>query len=85
MDKDLLGDCVVTLKAFRAQKHEELGTSVTAELDDVITRLERCLETASDEVTVGRELEGSVLEVLARCLKLVTNLSEIIHWFLGPR
>lgn len=85
MDKGLLEDCVVTLKAFRTQKHEELGTSVTAELDDVITRLEHCLETANGGVRVGRELAGSVLEVLARCLKLVTNLSEIIHWYLGPR
>jgi hypothetical protein len=84
MKRDLLEHCVEALKALRARKHEELGASVTAELDDVILRLECCLEAASIEAWVEPELRKRALETLSRCLSLATNLTEIVRWFFGP-
>lgn len=84
MKRDLLEHCVEALKALRVRKHEELGASVTAELDDVILRLECCLETVRDEAWVEPELRERALETLSRCLSLATNLAEIVRWFLGP-
>ena len=85
MKHDLLKECVSALTALRARKHEELDASVTAELDDVILRLERCLESTSDEVLVEAELRTRVLEVIARCLNAATNLAEIVRQFFGPQ
>ena len=85
MKHDLLKECVSTLGALRARKHEELDASVTAELDDVIFRLERCLETASEEVLVEVELRTRALETLSRCLNTATNLAEIVRQFFGTQ
>jgi len=85
MKHDLLKECVNTLGALRARKHEELDASVTAELDDVIFRLERCLETASEEVLVEVELRTRALETLSRCLNTATNLAEIVRQFFGTQ
>ena len=84
MQLDLLKECVGTLKAFRARKHKELDASVTAELDDVIQRLEHCLETASGEATVEVELRMRTLETVSRCLNAATNLAEVVRKFFGP-
>ena len=85
MKHDLLKECVNTLGALRARKHEELDASVTAELDDVIFRLERCLETASEEVLVEVELRTRALESISRCLNTATNLAEIVRQFFGTQ
>ena len=84
MKYDLLKECVDTLNAFRARKHKELGASVTAELDDVINRLEHCLETASGEATVEAALRMRTLETVSRCLNDATNLADIVRKFFGP-
>ena len=81
MKHDLLKECVSALAALRARMHEELDASVTAELDDVILRLERCLESTSEEVSVEAELRTRVLEVIVRCLNTATNLAEIVRQF----
>lgn len=85
MKHDLLKECVNTLRALRARMHEELDASVTAELDDVIFRLERCLESTSEEVLVETELRARVLEVIVLCLNTATNLAEIARQFFGPQ
>jgi hypothetical protein len=85
MKHDLLKECVSALAALRARMHEELDASVTAELDDVIFRLERCLESTSEEVLVEAELRTRVLEVIVRCLSIATNLAEIARHFFGPQ
>ena len=84
MKYDLLKECVDTLKTFRARKHKELGASVTAELDDVITRLEHCLETAHGEATVDSDLRMYTLDTVSRCLNSATNLADIVRKFFGP-
>lgn len=84
MKYDLLKECVGTLKVLSARMHEELDAGVTTELDDVIQRLERCLETANDEVMVDVELRARALEIISRCLNAATNLAEIIRQFFGP-
>lgn len=84
MQRDLLKECVDALIALRARMHEELDASGTAEFDDVIMRLERCLETASDDVMVEAELRLRTLETLSRCLNTATNLAEIVRKFFGP-
>lgn len=81
MKYDLLKECVSALAALRARMHEELDASVTAELDDVIFRLERCLETASEEVMVEAELRARALEIISKCLNTATNLAEIVRQF----
>lgn len=83
MKHDLLKECVGALRALRARMHEELDVGVTAELDDVILRLEHCLETASDDVMVEVELRMRALEAIARCLNTATNLAEIVRRFFG--
>lgn len=84
MKTDLLKECVSALKALRARKHEELDASVIAELDDSIERLERCLKTASDEVTIDAELRMRTLETMSRCLNAATNLAEVARRVFGP-
>ena len=85
MKHDLLKECVNTLRALRARMHEELDASVTAELNDVISRLERCLETASEEVMVEAELGARALEIISKCLNTATNLAEIVRQFFGTQ
>lgn len=85
MKYDRLKECVSALTVLRAQKHEELDASVTAELDDVIFRLERCLESTSEEVLVEAELRTRALEILSRCLNTATNLAEIVRQFFGTQ
>jgi len=85
MKYDLLKECVSALVVLRARMHEELDASVTAELDDVIIRLERSLESTSDDVLVEVELRTRVLEVIVRCLSTATNLAEIVRQFFGPQ
>ena len=85
MKHDLLKDCVSALAALRARMHEELDAGVTAELDDVIFCLERCLESTSDEVLVEAELKTRSLESISRCLNTATNLAEIVRQFFGPQ
>lgn len=65
--------------------HEELDASVTAELDDVIFRLERCLESANEEVVVQAELRDRSLEIISKCLNIATNLAEIVRQFFGTQ
>lgn len=85
MKYDLLKECVNTLVALRARMHEELDTGVTAELDDVIFCLERCLESTSEEVLVEAELRTRSLESISRCLNIATNLAEIVRQFFGTQ
>ena len=85
MKHDPLKECVSALVVLRARLHEELDASVTAELDDVIFRLERCLETASEEVMVEAELGARTLEIISKCLNTATNLAEIVRQFFGPQ
>jgi hypothetical protein len=63
--------------------HEEPDAGVTAELDDVIQRLEHCLETTGDDVVVEAELRMRVLEVMARGLNAATNIVEIVRRIFG--
>jgi hypothetical protein len=84
MKHDLFKECVGALKALRARMHGELDAGVTAELDDVILRLEQCLKTANDEVIVDVELRMRTLETISRSLNTATNLAEIIRRFFGP-
>lgn len=84
MKYDLLKECVGTLKVLRAQMHKELDASITAELDDVILRLEHCLKTASTEVMVDVELGMRALEIISRCINSATNLAEVVRRFFGP-
>jgi len=83
MKSDLLKECVDALKGLRARMHEEPDAGVTAELDDVILRLERCLETASDDVVVEAELRMRALEVMARGVNAATNIAEIVRRIFG--
>ena len=83
MKYDLLKECVDALKALRARMHEESDTCVTAELEDVITRLEHCLETTNDDVIVEVELRIRALEVMARGLDAATNIAEIVRRIFG--
>ncbi len=76
MKHDLLKECVDALIALRARMHKELDASGIAELDDVISRLERCLETASEDVMVEAELRLRTLEIMSRCINVATNLAE---------
>lgn len=85
MKHNLLKECVSALTVLRARKHEELDASVTAELDDVVFRLERCLESTSEEVLVESELRTRALEILSRCLNTATNLAEIVRQFFGTQ
>ena len=85
MKHDLLKECVSALAALRARMHEELDASVTAELDDVIVRLERCLESTSEEVLVETELRTRALESISQSLNIATNLAEIVRQFFGPQ
>lgn len=84
MKYDLLKECVGTLKVLRARMHKELDASITAELDDVILRLEHCLKTASTEVMVDVELGMRALEIISRCINSATNLAEVVRRFFGP-
>ena len=83
MRSDLLKECVGALVALRARMHKELDASVTAEFDEVIHQLERCLETEGDEVMVEAELKARTLEILSKCLNAATNLAEIVRRFFG--
>ncbi|OGT83860.1 MAG: hypothetical protein A3H91_07945 [Gammaproteobacteria bacterium RIFCSPLOWO2_02_FULL_61_13] len=85
MQHHLLEQCVDALKALRARMHEEPDVGVTAELDEVIHRLEQCLENVNEDVMVDAELQARGLEVLAKCLNAATNLAEIVHRFFGPQ
>lgn len=84
MKHDLLKECVGALIALRARMHKELDASGTAELDDVISRLERCLKAASEEVMVEAELRLRTLEIMSRCINAATNLAEVVRKFFGP-
>ena len=80
MKQDLVRLCVESLKQIRAQKHEELDTSTTFELDTVIQKLESCL-SEDEEVTIDPQLSMRTLEIMDRCLSVATNLSELIQTF----
>ena len=81
----LLKECVSALSVLRARKHEELDASVTAELDDVISRLEHCLESTNDDMLVEAELRARALESISKCLNTATNLAEIVRQFFGTQ
>jgi hypothetical protein len=81
---ELLKECVEALTALRARMHKELDASGTAELDDVISRLEHCLETASEDVIVEAELRLRTLEILSRCINAATNLAEVVRKLFSP-
>ncbi len=53
------------------------------EFDDVIKRLERCLDTVSEDVMVEVELRIRALEVMARGISAATNIAEIVRKFFG--
>lgn len=81
MQDDLLKECVCAVKALRARMHKELDASVTAELDDVIQRLEHCQETAGDDVRIDAELRARTLDTVSKCLNSATNLAEVVRKF----
>ena len=85
MKHDLLKECVSAIAALRARMHEELDASVTAELDDVVFRLERCLESTSEEVMIEAELRARALESISQSLSIATNLAEIVRQFFGTQ
>ena len=74
-------ECVRALGALSARMHKELDASVTAELDDVIKRLEHCQQTASDDVRIDAELRARTLETISKCLNSATNLAEVVRKF----
>lgn len=85
MDRDLLEACIATLKELRARKHHELEAGVVAELDAVIVRLESCWGSGGETVHVPAGTRMATLVVIVECLMLVTNLSELIRRFFGPK
>lgn len=85
MNRDLLKTCIEALKELQARKHHELEAGVVAELETVIVHLESCLSSDGGTVHVPTGMRVRTLGVIVECLKLVTNLSELIHSFFWPR
>jgi hypothetical protein len=84
MDRDLLKACISALKELRVRKHQELEAGVVVELDVVISQLESCWSGGGSTGQVPTDTRIRTLSVLAECLKLVTNLSELVRHFFGP-
>src|SRR5258706_6757947 len=79
MKKQVLKNCIGTLKALRDAKHGELDASIVGELEVVVAQLEVCCESEGDEVTVG-PLSEKALSVLGRVAE--SFVAEIIKaWF----
>jgi hypothetical protein len=79
MKSDQLKYCIDTLNALRQDKHQELSTSVKAELKAVVEDLERCRQDREDEVEVPHHLRMRALELIAQTVGIVTNLATLIH------
>lgn len=84
MDRDLLKACISALRELRARKYQELEAGVVVELDAVIAQLESCWSGGGSAGQVPTDTRIRTLNVLAECLKLVTNLSELVRHFFGP-
>ena len=83
MKRDLLKECVDALKGLRAQMHKEPDAGVTAALDDVIQRLELCLESTDDDVVLEAGLAMCTLEVIVRGVDAATNIAELVRKYFG--
>lgn len=85
MKIDLLETCIASLRELRTSKHEELDTSVTAELDAVIEQLESCRDDAHGTAILSAETRMRALEVLSQVLVSISSIAELVHKFFGPR
>lgn len=81
MKSDQLKACIEALRAFHQEKHHELNTSVSSELTAIIDALEDCLEAAANKPRVSYETCQKALELMAKGLSVVTNLSALIDQF----
>lgn len=84
MNRHLLKSCIGALHELRACKRNELKASVIEELDAVITQLESCRSGTEENVQVDADTRVRTLNAVLECLKLVTNLSELVRAFFGP-
>lgn len=66
MKYETLKECLETLIQVRALKHNELGPSVTAELDVVIAKITFLLDTADQTVVVDRRQTERILAAIGR-------------------
>jgi hypothetical protein len=80
MKNDDLKLCIEALKALREEKHQELGTSITLRLDQLILKLEECSESNRE---VPAETRQEAIQVLANAIVLATNLVELIRNLFG--
>ncbi len=85
--KQVLKDCIETLKRVQAEKRGTLEAGLTAELDEVIATLQRLDEEAeeSGEAVVAEPVRWRVLELILRIVQATTNLAEIIGRFMNGR
>lgn len=81
MKSDHLRSCIEALKAFHQEKHHELNTSVSNELQAIIAALDDCLEESVNKRQVSYETCQKALELMAKGLSVVTNLSALVHQF----
>lgn len=81
MKSDQLKACIEALRAFHQEKHHELNTSVSSELKAIIAALEDCQEEAVNRRRVSYETSQKALELMAKGLSIVTNLSALIDRF----
>lgn len=85
MKPDDLRNSIEVLKALRQEMHQETDAGVASRLDEVILRLEECLEAGGQEVWVPTETRYKAIEVLADVILIVTNLSEIVRLWIDMR
>lgn len=86
MKIELLGNCIETLKELHARTRETVEVSIVEELETVIDQLEQLREVADEgEVKVDAKLVMRVLDSIAHTVKVTSNLSEIIRYFLNAQ
>lgn len=74
---------VSTLSELRKELHIENDASVIEGLDKVIRQLEDSLEPGMQEVDIPPQVKYQVLEIILECVRIVSNLSEVIRTWSG--
>ncbi len=76
--RQMLSDCVRSLKEVRTQLHSELDPSVTARLDAVVMKLEFCLQEGATSPQLVQATLDEGLKTIALVIESVVGIAELV-------
>ena len=82
MKKQLLEQCIESIRVIQSLKQDELDSSVAEELSETVDRLEFLLKMEADNVVIDQTTVKKVLTVIGRTAVALDWVREISQRFL---